>query len=140
MKRLLLFCVIAFVLMAVDARGQESQADRPAPSAVSYDTFCKQDLATRKLSFAKMRPEDRAAIARTQLERWLGANLSNLTPQQAGAVRERIRTIKPVEFSSVIIEQDMARAKAFESPHVAFTRVQLDEMGLTGPCIPVKAG
>jgi hypothetical protein len=45
-----------------------------------------------------------------------------------------------LEFSSTIIEQDMARAKAFESPYVAFTRAQLSEMGLTGPCIPLKAG
>jgi hypothetical protein len=107
---------------------------------VSYDTFCKQDLATRKLSFAKMRPEDRAAIARTQLERWLESNRLQLTSQQIAAVQDRIRTIKPLDYSEIVIEWDMARAKAFETPPVSFTRAQLDEMSPTGPCMPKKAG
>jgi hypothetical protein len=62
-----------------------------------------------------------------------------LTPQQLAAIQDRIRTIKPLDYADVVIERDMARAKAFEKPPVNFTRAQLDEMSPAGPCIPMKA-
>ena len=44
--------------------------------------------------------------------------------------------IKPLQYSRTIIEQDMARAKAFEFSTVLFSRDQFIEMGLAGPCLP----
>lgn len=110
-------------------------AGRSPIQPVDYDSFCKQDLPTKKLLVSKMPAEHCAALTRTQRERWLDANRTNLTPQQIGAVQDWIRRMTPIDCSGAIVEQDMARAKAFERPPVGFTRAQLDEMSLAGPCI-----
>jgi hypothetical protein len=63
-------------------------------------------------------------------------NQPGLPPEQIAAVKDRIRTIKPLDYSGTVIEQDMARAKAFEGRSVLFSRTQLNDMGLAGPCLP----
>jgi hypothetical protein len=138
MKRLLLFPVIAAVLMGPDGRAQESQAALPTPT-VDYESFCKQDAVTKKILVAKMKPDHCVKLTLTHRQRWLDANRANLTPQQIGAIQEWIKKITPIDCTTAIVEESMARAKAFEGPRVIFTRAQLDEMSLAGPCVAKKA-
>ena len=112
--------------------------DQNAIQPVDYDSFCKQDLPTKELVLAKMPAEHRVTLSRTHLERWLEANRALLTSQQVAAVQTRIEKANLMDRSVIIVEQDMARAKAFETPPVNFTRAQLDEMSLAGPCIAKK--
>jgi hypothetical protein len=136
----LLFCAMVSVPMALHVRAQIPPADQTAIQSADYESFCKQDAATKKILVAKMKPDQCVALTRTQRERWLDANRTNLTPEQIGAIQDWIKTIRPTDCSMAIIEQDMARAKAFEKPPIIFTRAQLDEMSLAGPCIAKKTG
>jgi hypothetical protein len=136
MTRLLLLCSMLVPLAAPAQSGQAAGAEEQSRQTVDYESFCGQDRAGKEALLAGMSGQARAALARTQLERWLEANTPRLTPQQIAAVKDRIRTIKPLEYSGMIIEQDMARAKAFETPTVLFSRDQFTEMGLAGPCLP----
>lgn len=138
MTRLLLMSIIGILVGAATGGAQTSRADQ-ATSPVDYDTFCKLDLPTKELVFAKLPADHRVMLSRTHLERWLEANRSLLTSPQVAAVRNRIEKAHLMDRSAVIVEQDMARAKAFEGPLVIFTRAQLDEMSLAGPCIAKKA-
>jgi hypothetical protein len=104
--------------------------------AVDYEAFCKQDRASKELVLARLSNQDRAELARTQLERWVDANKPRLTPAQVAAVQDRIKAIERVDYSGAVVEQDMAPAKAFENSSVGFTQAELIEMSLAGPCMP----
>ena len=103
-----------------------------------YELFCKQDRAGKERLFAGMSADERVALARAQLERWLAVNETRLSSQQVAAVRDRIRTIKPIDFSGAVIEESMARAKAFENTKVLFSRADINDMGIAGPCLGKK--
>lgn len=136
MTNLLWLCWIVVLLFAPNLSRQTAGAEDPSRQPVDYESFCKQDRAGKERLFARMSVQDRAALARIQLQRWLETNTPRLTSQQIAALKDRIRTIKPVDYSSLVIEHDMARAKAFESAAVLFSRADISEMGIAGPCLP----
>ena len=136
MTNLLWLCWIVVPLLTLNPSAQTAGAPDSSRQIVDYESFCKQDLAGKERLFARMSTQDRAALARIQLERWLETNMPRLTSQQIAALKDRIRTIKPVDYSGAVIELDMARAKAFESAPVLFSRAQIEDMGITGSCLP----
>jgi hypothetical protein len=52
------------------------------PATVEYDAFFKLDNQARIRLFNEVSAENRAALVREHIERWIEANRARLTPQQ----------------------------------------------------------
>lgn len=63
--------------------------------SVGYDQFMPQPFQQRLRLFNEISAENRAALIKTHVERWLAANRPRLTDEQTGVLEEIICSVSP---------------------------------------------
>jgi hypothetical protein len=86
-----------------------------AQPEVDYDTFMKQDVQGRIRTFNQISPENRAALVRTQIQRWIEKNKAGLTLEQLSMMNENLGFITPDRYRGTMSAEDMARAKELQT-------------------------
>jgi hypothetical protein len=110
-RRDLFAALIAALSLAIPAHGQRTQA----PAAVDYDTFMQQDVEGRIRTFNRITPENRAALVRTQIERWLAKNRDRLTAEQRAVMNENLAFVTTERYAQKMSPEEAARARALET-------------------------
>ena len=109
----------------------------PASAELEYEAFCKKDEKEKRQLFRAATADQKAVLARTQMERWLEANRSSLSNEQLAVLQELIPTVTPDLFQST--SEAKARMQSFEArAGSVFKGIQLDAMGPSGPCLAKK--
>ena len=85
--------LVAVILAALTNASWAAHAGQAPPT--SYDTFMQLPREERTARFPEFSPDDRAAIVKTQAERWLRKNRGQLTAAQAAIIEDNIRFISP---------------------------------------------
>jgi hypothetical protein len=110
-----------------------------SPKAIDYDTFCKlSDVQARRAAFVAATPDNKAELARTQVERWRDANKAGMTPQQVELLSEMVALITPAAYTPGT-GQDEARTKmrAIEGKMPLLSTVyNVQTMQPNGGCLP----
>ena len=126
--------LIAIALAAVCflARNSAAQASR-----IEYDVFCTMDLKNKEKVFGEISPENRAALVRTQIQRWLDKNRSRLTAEQIKIMEENIAIVKADLYKFPRNEVELAKAKSLEQRTLAvMSREDMTEaLTIFGSCI-----
>ena len=115
MKRTLFSVVVLVGLVAVAAVAAQ---DTPR-WAIDYDTFWTMDLQGRLRAFNEATPENRAALVREHLTRWMDANRARLSTEQLKVLGENLAAITPDFYRVPQRPEVMERAKALEAKTAA---------------------
>ena len=123
--------ILATALAPVSAR-----QTAPAP-AVSYETYCQKDRIGKQELRKTMTVEQKAEMARTQIERWRDANESRLTAEQRSLITDWIKVIPESALPRAQRgPESEARLTALAAKiEAAFSREELRAMDEYGPCI-----
>ena len=111
------------------------------PATVDYDTFWKHDLQGRLRTFQQISPENRAALVREHIERWLEANKARLTPQQIEVMKSNAAFATPDKYGSPMTEERRKELAAMEARTLAvFSKEEvMQAMTIYGQHIPKKS-
>lgn len=113
MRNVVLLAVLVFLTVGV--RAERSQTPPPQnPPSVSYDTFWQADVQGRLRMFNEISPENRAALVRTHIERWLDQNRSRLSAEQVKAMEDNRDFVTPEMYSPSRPPEVMERAKVLQ--------------------------
>ena len=102
-----------------------------APVTVDYDTFWAMSRNDQVATFNKITPENKAALVRTQIQRWTDTNRARLNPEQLQLLAEMLAFIstdlygKPSDVNITRAKELETRATALfsrEDMGAAFTR------------------
>jgi len=127
-------CLSTGVLTAQTAPAPQGS---PASADLEYDAFCKKDEKEKRRLFRAANPDQKAVLARTQMERWLETNRSSLSKDQLEVLQALIPTVTADLFGNT--PDAKAKMQSFETrASSVFKGVQLDEMGPSGPCLPAS--
>lgn len=123
---------IALAAVCLLARISAAQASR-----IEYDVFCTMDLRNKEKVFGEISPENRAALVRTQIQRWLDKNRSRLTAEQIKIMEENIAIVKADLYKFPRNEVELAKAKSLEQRTLAvMSREDMAEaLTIFGSCI-----
>ncbi len=87
-----------FVVLAASgamATNTPSMARQVPATSHHYDEFIKLSADERHARFVAMKPEHKAAMVRTHIERWLRTNRGRLTPSEVRVFEEMIAFVTP---------------------------------------------
>ena len=123
---------IAVAAICLLARTTAAQASR-----IEYDVFCTMDLKNKEKVFGEISPENRAALVRTQIQRWLDKNRSRLTAEQIKIMEENIAIVKADLYKFPRNEVELAKARSLEQRTLAvMSREDMTEaLTIFGSCI-----
>ena len=123
---------IAVAAICLLARTTAAQASR-----IEYDVFCSMDLKNKERVFGEISPENRAALVRTQIQRWLDKNRSRLTAEQIKIMEENIAIVKADLYKFPRNEVELEKAKSLEQRTLAvMSREDMAEaLTIFGSCI-----
>jgi hypothetical protein len=122
---------------AVSRQVKSAPQSPPASAELEYEAFCKKDEKEKRRLFRAAPVDQKAVLARTQMERWLEANRSSLSNEQLAVLQELIPTVTADLFQSN--SEAKAKMQSFEArASSVFKGIQLDEMGPSGPCLAKK--
>jgi hypothetical protein len=123
---------IALAAVCLLARNSAAQASR-----IEYDVFCTMDLKNKEKVFGEISPENRAALVRTQIQRWLDKHRSRLTAEQIKIMEENIAIVKADLYKFPRNEVELAKAKSLEQRTLAvMSREDMAEaLTIFGSCI-----
>ena len=114
-------------------------AGRQAPQKVTYDTFCSLPDEAKRAAFNTATPEEKAAVMKTHVERWRGANKSRLSAPQLALLDQMVAVITPESYTpGPGREAAQNRMRALE-PKLAelFSPDDIQAaMQPSGPCLP----
>ena len=132
-------CVVTVAALGVTASAWRQAVPPPAPA--DYDSFCKRTPEEKRLVFGAISAENRTELVRIQVERWRDANQTRLTPPQMSSLKEMLDLVTPELYRlETPNEALIARMRAVEQKQVSlFTREDLTDMGLNGPCLAKKS-
>jgi hypothetical protein len=119
---------VAFVLSSVALAAQ-------TPATVDYDTFFKLNSQGRIRTFNQVTPENRAALVREHIERWVEGNRARLTTQQLEVLRawvEFYRTPMTAQRRKEMDDSDTRTLAVFSRAEV------MQAMTIHGDYIPKK--
>lgn len=127
------------VILATATSPVLARQTAPAP-AVSYETYCQKDRMGKQDLRKTMTAEQKAEMARTQLERWRDANDSRLTAEQRSLITDWIKVIpESVLARAQRSAESEARLTALAGKiEAAFSKEDLKAMDEYGPCIAKK--
>jgi hypothetical protein len=129
---------LALCLLVTAAGSPLAAQSTPAQTAPpAYDTFCSQTRQEKQAMFKTIPIDQRAALARTQLERFRDANAARLSAEQKALIQEWI-TIGVAAQLTRPRTPEMEATLAALGPRIeaAFTRDDQRVMDEYGPCIP----
>jgi hypothetical protein len=126
--------------MTISAQRRTPAAPPPPPAAEDYENFCKRPSDEKLKLFNELPAENRAELVRTQMERWRDANQKRLTPPQMSSLKEMLEIVTPDLYRpEKQTEATTARMKELQTKQITlFTREDLTDMQLTGPCLAKK--
>jgi hypothetical protein len=109
-RPILLSCAAVGLMLAISgvARSQTRVA-------ITYDAYIALDRGPRLHIFNLITPENRAALVREQIQRWLKANRSRLSDAQIAVLEENLAFITPDHYMFPNTAETLARAKALET-------------------------
>jgi hypothetical protein len=119
---------------------QQPKPAAPAPSAaeLEYETYCKKTQQEKRSLFRAATPAQKAAIARTQMERFRDANRTRLSKEQLTLLSEFLALITPSIFEGD--KDGQAKLEALSDRlEKAFSNEDQDAMDRDGPCMPKVA-
>jgi hypothetical protein len=136
-------CAAAVAVLGVTTPAQRQAAAPPPagpPPVADYDSFCWRAPGEKKTVFDAISADNRAELARTQIERWRDANLKRLTPPQLISLKEMLELMTADLYrAETRTDALVARMRELEQKQISlFTREDLIDMQLTGPCIAKK--
>ncbi|WP_420455259.1 hypothetical protein [Rubrivirga sp.] len=102
---------------------------------ISYDEFSALPRAEQVRVFNEIEPENRAALVRTQAERWLDIYRDRLNPEEVAAAEDVIAQIVPDLYDGAP-QSDRAEAlkeQALSTLPLEFVRLAFAEPGATPP-------
>jgi hypothetical protein len=108
---------IAVVLALVSSPGAHAQGTQTPPT-VNYTTFMEQDHEGRLRAFNRITPENRAALVREHIQRWMEVNRSGLTPGQRSVLEDWLEFATPEVYHfpitdpSTLAKRDELSARA----------------------------
>lgn len=132
------FSLFAGVMLSMAAHVPlNAQATPPQPAPPAYDTFCSQSRMEKQATFKTIPTEQRATLARTQLERFRDANAARLSVEQKRLIQEWLTVGIAAQFTRPRTPEMEATLQAL-GPRIeaAFTRDDQRVMDEYGPCIP----
>ena len=116
-------------------------ASAQTPPTVDYDTFWKHDLQGRIRTFQQVSPENRAALVKEHIERWVEANKASLTTAQLEIMKANAAFVTADKYASPMTEERNKAIKDLEAKTLAvFSREQVRQaMTIYGEYIPKKS-
>jgi hypothetical protein len=133
------FVILAVALSAAGGAWQlASTPAAPPATELAYDTFCKKEEREKRRLFRSATAEQKAALARTQIERWREVNRARLSKDQLTVLQDLWTMATPELFAAT--EEGRAKLAAFEArADPAFAGRELDQLSPYGPCIALPA-
>jgi hypothetical protein len=136
-------CAAAVALLGATTPAQRAAASPPPagpPAVEDYDSFCRRTPDEKKTVFDAITAENRAELVRAQIERWRDANLKRLTPPQLSSLKDMLELMTADLYRpETRTDAAVARMRELEQKQISlFTREDLIDMQLTGPCIAKK--
>jgi hypothetical protein len=106
-------------------------------STVEYDAFCGLPVERKLRVFNEISPENRAALVRTQIQRWLDKNRSRLTAEQVKVMEDNIAFVRADLYKLPRRPEDLEKAKELEQRTLSLMAKDDMAQALTihGPCI-----
>ena len=89
---------IAVVLVLVSSDRAHAQRTQTLPT-VNYAAYMQQDHDGRLRTFNRITPENRTALVREHIQRWMDVNRGSLTPEQRSVLEDWLAFASP-EFST----------------------------------------
>lgn len=128
----LALCLL-FAAAGIPLTAQSTPAQTAPPA---YDTFCAQTRMEKQATFKSITIDQRAALARTQLERFRDANAARLSVVQKALIQEWITVGIAAQFTRPRTpDADATLAALGPRIEAAFTRDDQRVMDEYGPCI-----
>lgn len=135
-------CAVTLTALAAttSARRQRAAAPPAPPAPMDYEDFCKRPADEKRQVFDAITAENRAVLARTQIERWRDANQKRLTPPQLASLKDMLELMTPDLYRPESRTEAMVKGmRDLEQKQIAlFTREDLLDMQLSGPCLARK--
>ena len=107
----------------------------PAASELEYETYCKKTQQEKRALFRAATPAQKAAIGRTQIERFRDANRARLSKDQLTLLADFLAAVTPRLFDG-----DNAAAATLAALETrldqTFSSEDQDAMDRDGPCFP----
>ena len=113
MIRGLLAMALVVLLAMTTAVAQETA------QPIDYDTFMQMDFQGRLRTFNQITPENKAALVRTHIERWLDKNRSRLNAEQIKVMEENVAFVAADAYRLPRDPRKMEQAQALEAKTAA---------------------
>ena len=86
-----------------------------SPVTVDYDAFWQLSRSDQVATFNQITPENKAALVRTQIQRWTDANRARLNPEQLQLIADMLTLISADLYRQPKSDALVARSKELET-------------------------